>query len=66
MEVKVRGNLSQEVKDYILELKEELDKDLSFENEIVTIDDQIMTVGQAIRLLESNELTSRTYGAHKK
>jgi hypothetical protein len=61
----MRGNISQDSRDYIEELKLELKNNPEFESEIVTIDDQIMTVGQAIRLLEEESLTSRTYNVRK-
>ena len=61
----MRGNISQDSIRYIQELKDELAKDDTFGDEIVTIDDQIMTVKQAITLLDTKDLTSRTYHARK-
>ena len=59
----MRGNISDDSRNYVLELKEALKDDESFGDEIVTIDDQMMTVRQAITLLDTNDLTSRTYNA---
>lgn len=62
----MRGNLSEESIEYIKEIEDAINCGNLDPNEIVTIDDQVMTAAQAIRLWKENSLTSRTYGAHKK
>jgi tRNA-binding EMAP/Myf-like protein len=61
----MRGNISEDMILYIQELEEEIKNNQEFADEIVTIDDQIMTAKQAVNLLKENSLTSRTYNARK-
>lgn len=62
----MRGNISEDSKNYIQELEDEIKQHPEFANEIVTIDDQIMTAQQAVNLLKENSLTSRTYNVRIK
>jgi len=61
----MRGNISESSREYIKELEDEIRNDPFFADEIVTIDDQIMTAQQAVNLMKESSLTSRTYNARK-
>ena len=61
----MRGNLSPNHLEYIKDLRDALEKDEISPEEVVTIDDQMMTVRQAINLANEGSLTSRAYGSRK-
>lgn len=61
----MRGKISESTREYIEELREAIKANEFFADEFVTIDDQLMTAKQAIYLLDSNDLTSRTYRARQ-
>ena len=61
----MRGNLSVDEIEYIQDLKFALSTNTISLDEIVTINDQLMTVKKAISLYETGDLTSRIFNARQ-
>lgn len=61
----MRTNLSEDMIQYIKDLEEEVIRHPEFADEIITVDDQLMTVRQAIELNKTNDLSARNYNARQ-
>ena len=62
----MRNNITEDIKEYIEELKQAIKDDPSFADEIVKIEDQYMTAAEAIRQHAEGTMTKHNFRSYQK